>query len=49
VSVDELVTLLNLGLGRSTSSCDTGDLDASGSISIDELVVAVSNALHGCT
>jgi hypothetical protein len=48
VSVDELVTLLNLGLGRSTSSCETGDLDKSGSISIDELVVAVSNALHGC-
>jgi hypothetical protein len=48
VSIDELITLVNIGLGGPLATCPAGDRNADGEITIDELVVAVSNALEGC-
>jgi hypothetical protein len=47
VTVDELVTCANLGLGRSAPApCPRCDPDQDGAVSIEELVAAVSAALQ---
>ena len=49
MTVDELVTLVNIALGiDSTAACTAGDLDGDGSITIDEILVAVGRALDSC-
>jgi hypothetical protein len=49
VSVDELVTLVNIALDLSpVSACRAGDANADGEVTVDEIVVAVNNDLLGC-
>jgi hypothetical protein len=49
VQLDELVICVDIGLGRlATTACPTLDDDASGEISISELIEAVTFLLQGC-
>jgi len=49
VSVDELLTLVNIALGSATTpDCIAGDGNRDGSVEMDELIGAVNNALNGC-
>ncbi len=49
VTVDELVTMVNIDLGTTPlSACTTGDADHSGGITVDEIIAAVDNTLGGC-
>jgi hypothetical protein len=49
VTVDELITLVNIALGDTdVSECEAGDADGSGTVTVDELVGAVGRALLGC-
>jgi hypothetical protein len=49
VTIDELITLVNIALGSApVSACPAGDINNDGMISIDEIVTAVGNALNGC-
>jgi hypothetical protein len=49
VTVDEILTLVNIALGNAAVS-DCGASDASGDqqITVDEILTAVNNALNGC-
>lgn len=50
VSINELVLGVNIALDREpVTSCDRLDRDASGHITIDELVASVNNALRNCS
>jgi hypothetical protein len=41
--------MVNIALGNaSTSACPAGDADGNGQITIDEILLATHNALHGC-
>lgn len=49
VTVDELVTMVNIALGNANvSTCPTGDVNQDNQITIDELIAAVNIALAGC-
>jgi hypothetical protein len=49
VTVDELVLMVNIALGKSPPShCSIGDADLDGRITVDELVGALNSALSGC-
>jgi hypothetical protein len=49
VTVDELVTMVNIALGSlDVSVCAAGDVDADGSITINEIIVAVGSVALGC-
>lgn len=49
VTVDELITLVNIALGEmDVDACSSADLDESGEITIDEILVAVGRALTSC-
>jgi len=49
VTVDELVKGVNIALGTSPLvQCEAFDRDQGGTVSVDELVAAVRNALEGC-
>lgn len=49
VTVSELVTMINVALGRGQlSECPVGDPDRSEMITVDEVIQGVNNALHGC-
>jgi photosystem II stability/assembly factor-like uncharacterized protein len=49
VTVDELLTLVNIALGNiPTSDCKAGDVSGDGQITVDEILTAVNNALSGC-
>jgi hypothetical protein len=49
VTVDEIVTMVNIALGMANvSTCTAGDSDGSGSITVDEIITATNNALNGC-
>ncbi len=49
VTVDELVTMVNIALGNAdVSGCEAGDLNQDGHITVDEILTAVNNALNGC-
>lgn len=49
VVINELVTLVNIGLGNApVLGCSAGDVNQDGEISIDEIVAAVVKALEGC-
>lgn len=50
VGVDEIVTMIDISLGVDlVSQCLPGDRNGNGSIQINELIVAVNNAVNGCT
>ena len=50
VGIDELLTMVNIALGRvPVSTCTAGDADGNGRIDIAELLRAVNSALRGCT
>jgi hypothetical protein len=49
VSVNELLTLVNLALGSAElSACPAGDVNADGQVTISDLLAAVDAALMGC-
>ena len=49
VTVDEIVTLVNIALGStSISMCPNGDFDGGGTVTVDEIVTALNFALDGC-
>jgi hypothetical protein len=49
VTVDEIITLVSIGLGQATvDACSAGDGDSSGTITVDEIVTGTTNALQGC-
>jgi hypothetical protein len=49
VTVEELVTLVNVALGESSlTACVSGDRDGDLRITIDEIVAALTKALEGC-
>jgi hypothetical protein len=49
VSVDEIVTLVNIALGNvEIDSCEAGDLNGDGQITVEEILAAVADALGGC-
>jgi hypothetical protein len=49
VAINELVLMVNVALGQTPlDSCATADRDNSGSVAINEIVVAVNQALAGC-
>ena len=50
VTVDELVTMVNIALGNAAvATCTAGDADANEQITIDEVISAVNVALQGCS
>ncbi|MBI4519085.1 MAG: hypothetical protein HY699_25120 [Deltaproteobacteria bacterium] len=49
MTVDELVVGVTIALGEnSVDACESFDLDHSLTVTVDELVAAVRNALDGC-
>lgn len=49
VTVDELLTMVNIGLGNADiASCLAGDANRDGTITINEILAAVVNVLNGC-
>jgi hypothetical protein len=49
VTVDEIVIMVNVALGnRPIEDCEAGDPDGSRTVTVDELVTAIQNALNGC-
>jgi hypothetical protein len=49
VTVDELVTLVNVDLGsQGWSACPLGDANSDGEVTVDEILLAVDHALYGC-
>ncbi|HKA54801.1 MAG TPA: hypothetical protein VKJ47_14170 [Candidatus Binatia bacterium] len=49
VTVDEVLTMVNIGLGRLLSSeCEAGDANHDGFITVDEITAAVNRVLDGC-
>jgi hypothetical protein len=49
VTVRELITMVNIGLGNAAvSTCTAGDANGDGEITVNEIVAGVSAALNGC-
>jgi hypothetical protein len=49
VTVDELITMVNIALGNAqVAACVPGDANGDGEITINEIVSAVNGALNGC-
>jgi cysteine-rich repeat protein len=49
VTIDELLTMVNIALGNSAlSECQAGDARGDRAITIDEIIAAVNVALNGC-
>lgn len=48
VTVDEIVTMVNLALTGGTTGCTAADGNSDGSVTVDEIITAVNNALVGC-
>ena len=49
VTVDELLTMVNIALGNSDAGgCLAGDANGDSAMTIDEVLTAVNNALNGC-
>ncbi len=50
VTVNEILTGVSIALGNATiTECSALDQDGSGTVSVDELITAVNNALNGCS
>ena len=49
VTVNELITMVNIALGSAASSaCSAGDANGDGEITVNEIVAGVNHALSGC-
>jgi predicted outer membrane repeat protein len=48
VTVDEILTMVNIALGNTVTACDAGDANHDAQITVDEILTAVNNALNGC-
>jgi len=49
VTVNELITMVNVALGTSAASaCTAGDANSDGEITVNEIVAGVNRALSGC-
>jgi hypothetical protein len=49
VTVNDVILMTNIALGTAElSACTAGDQNNDGKITINEIVTAVDNALHGC-
>lgn len=48
VTIDELLSMVNIALGSGSSPCAAGDANADGEITIDEILMAVNAALTAC-
>lgn len=48
VTVDDILTMVNIALGTAGVTCDAGDVNHNGHITVDEILTAVNNALNGC-
>lgn len=48
VSFDELHILVNISLGGTSTSCQGSDSDQNGSVTVDEIVLAVRHSNQGC-
>lgn len=48
VTVDELVSMITVGLGTSVLACPVGDSDVDGAVTVDEIIGGVNDALGGC-
>ncbi|MBI3784230.1 MAG: hypothetical protein HY270_12610 [Deltaproteobacteria bacterium] len=47
--MDELLRMVNIALGNAgVDTCNAGDTNHDGEITIDEILTAVNNALTGC-
>jgi hypothetical protein len=50
VTVDEILTMVNIALGTTpVEDCRAGDRNDDGTITVDEILAAVSKALNGCS
>jgi hypothetical protein len=49
VTVNEIITLVNIALGGDVSGCRPGDTDHNNEITVDEILTAVNAALAGCS
>src|SRR5690349_13744453 len=47
VTVDEIITMVNLALLGGVEGCVAGDSNTDGQITVDEILTAVNNALTG--
>ncbi|MFI5398145.1 MAG: hypothetical protein ACHQ9S_21630 [Candidatus Binatia bacterium] len=48
VTVDDILTMVNVALGTPDVTCAAGDVNHDGRITVDEILTAVNNALNGC-
>ncbi len=48
VTIDELLSMVNIALGNPGSTCAAGDANGDGQITINEILMAVNAALSGC-
>lgn len=49
VTVNELITMVNVALGNTASSvCSAGDVNGDGEVTVNEIVAGVNRALSGC-
>jgi hypothetical protein len=50
VSVDDILSMVNIALGNAEMlACTAGDANGDGTITVDEILIAVNNALNGCS
>jgi hypothetical protein len=49
VTVGDIITMVDIALGNTAvSECQAGDANGDGTITVDEILKAVNNALNGC-
>jgi hypothetical protein len=49
VTIDELIKGVNIALGSAgLDTCPEFDADRNGTVTVDEIILAVNNALLGC-
>jgi hypothetical protein len=49
VTVDELITMVNIALGTANvTACTAGDANSDGEVTVNEIIAGVINALTGC-
>ena len=48
--MNELITMVNIALGTANVSlCTAGDANGDGTITVNEIIAGVNNALNGCS
>jgi len=49
VTINDIVILVNIALGdQQPSACPFGGINPDGEVTVEQILTAVSNALHGC-